>query len=146
MALILGACASLPPLPGSDASDVALVSPFTLWVGACFDDGQDMRGEVMEVRSCAQSHDNEVFAVVLDPAEPGAPFPGNKHIETIANRECLAAFRSYVGIDYESSRFIWSPLVPDERTWDELDDRRVVCVLYDADFAPTAGTARGSRQ
>lgn len=143
---LLGACTPFPSRSAGGDPEVPLVSPYALWVGACFDDDQDLRGDLIEVTSCARPHDNEVFAVILEPGEPGAMFPGNKHMETVANRGCLAAFQPYVGIDYESSRFIWASLTPDEWSWDELDDRKVICLLFDAEYEAHVGTARGSRE
>ena len=64
------------------------------------------------------------------------------HCEKCGSRE---KFEAFVGKDYESSQLDIFPIYPTRQSWNELDDREVVCALYDLDLKKLAGTMRGSR-
>jgi hypothetical protein len=67
-----------------------------------------------------------------------------KSISAMAESECPIAFEAYVGVSYESSRFISSSMGPTEQSWTTDNDRAVVCILY-TDSA-TEGSAKGRRE
>ena len=49
----------------------------------------------------------------------------------------------FVGASYQASRYDYSPLMPSEQTWDEFDDREVLCFLVNHDGTATRGSGRG---
>ncbi len=97
--------------------------------------------------SCADEHDAEIFQkkdVSLDGGYDQAA------VDTLAVDLCLAAFKEYVGIDYEASTLDVYYLYPDETSW-KSGDREVVCAVYtpNADFTdgvPTTGSVKGSKK
>ena len=97
--------------------------------------------EVVRVVPCEQSHVAEVFHVfdiALD------DFPGQASVNSAADEACLAQFAGYVGAAYGTSEFGVGYIAPTEGTWNQLDDREVLCTLFRVDGAPKAGSARGS--
>lgn len=120
---------------------------FSLDEGTCFDDvaafgdGEAAEVEDVPVVACSEPHDNEVYATFdLE----GEEFPGDAAVTDAADTGCLERFEDYVDRDYQTSRYVFSHLVPSERTWDVAGDREVVCFLYDMELEPLEGSAEGS--
>ena len=117
-------------------------SVFALEVGDCFDyPGSDDVTEI-ETFSCDEPHDYEVF-YVGDLVSDG-PYPGDTDLYTMVRDLCLPQFDPYVGRDYLESSLDWDALFPTLDGWTELDDRGVVCLLFDLNLQKLTGTARNS--
>lgn len=121
-------------------------SVFSLAVGTCFDDVDAFYEEEGEVASvpvvdCAKPHDNEVY-YLFD--IQGDEFPGAAQVEQHAIKGCHGAFRDYVGRDYETSRFALTYMTPIKQSWEQQNDREVICFLYDMELAKFEGSARNS--
>ena len=58
--------------------------------------------------------------------------------------ECLEAFEPFVGTSPFDSALSYSWLVPTLQSWNEEDDREVLCVLMNRDGTPLVGTMRDS--
>lgn len=119
---------------------------FSLDVGTCFNDVSafyEGEGEVQNVPivDCAEPHDNEVYHTF---DIEGDEFPGAAKVEAIATEGCHGAFEDYVGREYETSRFALSPMMPLEQSWNQHDDREVLCFLYDGQLGKLEGSARDS--
>jgi hypothetical protein len=93
--------------------------------------------------ACEGPHTVEVAAVLDHPLEPGSRFPGGEAVDGFATEACLERFEAYVGAPYEASRLDVAIVAPDEAGW-VAGDRRIACLLYDIDFVPLPGPARGS--
>jgi hypothetical protein len=115
-----------------DGDDDTVLST-KLRTGDCFNDavlkGLDEAetadaGEV-EVVPCTQPHDFEVYATIR---VEGERFPGNKAIEQRLE-ECLPAFRKFVGISYQDSRYESYQYFPTRKSWKYADDRTISCVI-----------------
>ena len=117
-------------------------SVFSLPVGTCFDDQAD--GEISSVPevNCAEPHDNEVFALI-EYTETDT-YPGTDQMSEISDELCRAQFAGYVGIEYESSVLEVFPIFPTEESWDEDDDREIICALYNADLSKITGSMEGA--
>ncbi len=115
--------------------------------GSCFNEFLEARGEALAHRlqaaDCAPQHDGEVYAVLLMEGPPGAAFPGESMIATLAAGRCLARFESFVGMEYATSSLRMATMRPTGTTW-ATGDRIVVCSLYDEDLLPLVGSARSS--
>ncbi len=116
-----------------------------LAVGQCFDTDSFTPDSTLDLSSarvvdCAQPHQQEVYAVAVEPSDPGAPYPGDATFAAFADDSCLAAFQPYTGIDYQTSRYDIANARPDATAWNH-GDRTVVCALHDADFAELTGSA-----
>lgn len=93
--------------------------------------------------ACEGPHTVEVAAVLDHPLEPGSRFPGGEAVDGFATEACLERFEAYVAAPYEASRLDVAIVAPDEAGW-VAGDRRIACLLYDIDFVPLPGPARGS--
>lgn len=125
-----------------DAGDV---DAFDIRLGDCFNDaGSSATEEISSIDGvpCSEPHDNEVYALV---SLTQSSFPGEEALESIAFDACLEKFESFVGKDYETSSLDIFPIYPTRQSWNDLNDREVVCALYDLDLKKLAGTMRGSR-
>lgn len=121
------------------SSDVAAND---LEVGDCTD--QDLSGAVGEVDTvdCEESHTAEVFAVF---DVEGDDFPGTAEISAEAAEGCNGdRFEDYVGVPYEESEIYTTYLVPTEETWNEADDRTIICFAITEDGSPTEGSVEGA--
>ena len=111
-------------------------------VGECFNDTPELlAGEGagnIEIIDCDDPHDNEVYYV--------ADFPGEEFnldaIQQFAVDTCLDEFEPFVGETYASSVLDFGILFPTADTWDQADDRQVVCVIYRMDLEQVTGSLR----
>jgi hypothetical protein len=116
-----------------------------LEVGDCTSD--DLTGAVGEVDTvdCDESHLFEVHATFdLE----GDDYPGTTEVQELARDGCTGdRFEDYVGTPYaESEIYAEQFLVPTEQTWDDADDRTVICFAYavESQENPTPVESEGS--
>jgi len=119
---------------------------FSMRVGDCFDDGSAFADDNPEIGSvpgvpCSKPHDNEVYAVFDVNA---ASFPGDE-MAAMAQDACIERFEAFVGRDYESSSLDVASLYPSRESWQEQNDREVVCAVYDINAQKLAGSVKGLR-
>lgn len=136
---------------GDDGSEVSTrdVEAFDLQIGFCFnstdgeaeDAGSGSEVERVTVVPCNQPHDFEIFHTFeLD----DGPYPGPEELENLWIQGCLARFEDFVGSSFDESMLDISAIFPTERSWDELDDREVLCSVTAVDGEPRLTSARGS--
>jgi hypothetical protein len=116
-------------------------------VGDCINDtahGTPEGGEVSRV-DCASPHDGEVYALPTLPGEPGAPYPGDDEVTRQGDRLCLEEFAAYVGIEYLDSQWEYFYFSPVEQTWNDFDDREIICYLVDPGLNKIEGSLRNSQ-
>ena len=132
--------------PGTTETGASEVFLEDLHPGDCFDDSGHGTPEVGEITrvDCGSPHDAEVFGTPSLPGEPGAPYPGDDEIDRLSDELCMGEFASYVGIDFQDSKWEFVYIPPDEETWNKYDDRLVVCSLNDPSFNKIEGSKRGS--
>ncbi|HJP16412.1 MAG TPA: septum formation family protein [Acidimicrobiales bacterium] len=114
---------------------------FSLKVGQCFADsvfGEEVTN--VDIVDCDEPHLNEIYAVT---ELPDGDFP-LVFIQEDSVELCYQAFEPFVGQAYEYSIYEIGFLHPTKETWDELDDREVVCYLFDINEKMKTGTAANS--
>lgn len=114
----------------------------TAEVGACVNTS-DFEGEITEIPTvdCSEEHDAQVFHTFdLDDGD----YPGDEAIGTAAQEECLPAFEEFVGADYQESSLDINIIPPSQETWDEADDREVICIAYTMDGSTSTESFEGS--
>ena len=122
----LGLAASLTACGGQVA---------TADVGECAQTA-DLEGELTEIPTvdCSEEHDAQfIHKFELE----GDDFPGLDAIETQAGEGCIAAFEGYIGTAWEESELQMTYIAPNEETWDQADDREVLCVAFLVDSTTT---------
>ncbi|TDQ51596.1 septum formation family protein [Actinorugispora endophytica] len=131
--LALSGCGILEQLAGDDV--------FTLVVGDCLSSSTG-EGEVSSVPTvdCAEPHDSEVYAshMIADGA-----YPGEDAIYTEAEEVCTTEFETFVGMAYLDSELDFEYLYPTEDSWNELDDREILCMVVDP-AGQTTGSLEGA--
>lgn len=112
---------------------------FQMQVGDCLNDQDATEVDSVPAVPCDEPHDYEVYySFDLDAGE----YPGDDAVYEDADQGCYDAFADFVGVTYEESALEFNNFVPTEGSWNELDDREIVCVVYDAE--PVTGTLEGS--
>jgi hypothetical protein len=92
---------------------------------------------------CTEPHHAEVVGVTDYPADVGTRFPGEKAVSSFAERFCLDAFESYVGVEFQESALDATKNRPSAETW-VSGDRAIICLVQGPDGAVLAGSKRGS--
>lgn len=117
---------------------------FDITVGDCLSDDVG-EGEVSEVPTvpCDGPHDAEVYlSVIMDDADT---FPGDAAVET-ASQDCIGqGFTDFVGLEYNSSVLTASTLTPTQESWENNDDREILCLIKDP-AGPVTGTLSGANR
>ncbi|MDH4148005.1 MAG: septum formation family protein [Acidimicrobiia bacterium] len=117
---------------GVTAAGVASV--FELQAGDCIEPPAPTEDkEVLELTAipCDTAHTHEVYAVI--PYEADDVYPGTQELTTFADGRCLAEFEDYVGVPYDDSTLRFSYLLPSLNSWNDRDDRAVICVIVATD-------------
>lgn len=115
----------------------------TAEVGACVNTS-DMEGEeITEIPTvdCSEEHDAQVFHVF--DLEDG-DFPGDEAVDAAADEGCLGQFETFVGTPYEESALDYAYIQPTQETWDQADDREILCVMFAMDGSTTTESYEGS--
>jgi hypothetical protein len=117
------------------------ISVFDVAVGDCLNPGEELGVEITDIDAvpCAEPHTHEVFA--LPEYDEDDVFPGEEKLRNFADARCMDSFSTYTGSEYLESNLYFSYLQPSIRSWNEGDDRRVVCVIV-ATGDPLTGSAR----
>ena len=114
---------------------------FSLKVGQCFaDEISSEEVENVDIVDCEEPHLNEIYAVR---ELPDGDYP-SIFIDEDSAEICLNAFKPFVGQDYEYSIYEVGWLRPSKEAWEQLDDREVVCFLFDIRGQLKTGTAANS--
>ncbi len=114
----------------------------SLKVGDCINYEPSDDGHNRVLVDCAQPHAQEVFYAFELPA---GGYPGIMTIGDAQQDECAPKFTSYVGVDWEHSRYTINYGGPTEQTWAK-GDRQVVCFLEDGSGGQLTGSAKGTAQ
>lgn len=118
-------------------------SVFALSVGDCVvpPDALDT-ADVEQLRAvpCTEEHTHEVFATATYTASD--VYPGEAELQAFADGACLDNFEDYVGIAYEESSLRFSYLFPSFPSWQDGEDRQVVCFIVSTD-EPMTTSAKG---
>jgi hypothetical protein len=118
------------------------VSVFDVQVGDCLNPGAELGVAITDIEAvpCKDPHTHEVFALPEYPDKESDVYPGEDKLKTFADAQCLDAFGNYTGTDYLDSKQFFSYLQPSIKSWQEGDDRRIVCVIVSTG-KPVTGSA-----
>lgn len=141
-AVLLGACGS-SDAQRDDAGAVVRAGNegvYDLRVGDCLDG--DVGEDVTKVPlvPCEQEHTHEVYALV---EHPDGAYPGAGELETFAEMKCVGQFADYIGVELSESTLYFTYLFPSVGTWNEEEDREIVCFAVARD-QKLVGTVKSS--
>jgi hypothetical protein len=97
--------------------------------GDCLDRPDKDSEEIDKVKGvpCDEKHAEEIFAKIIYTG--GDAYPDAKAMEKYATARCEAAYRPYVGIDYNASKLLLTYLAPSQDGWEKDDDRTILCIV-----------------
>jgi hypothetical protein len=137
---------------GSSSNGSSSESVFDISPGQCFNAPKSVKAELSNLTkvSCTTAHTQESYAVVGYPSAgsgsvaPGA-YPGGDALDKFAKGVCAQHFTKYVGVDYLDSSLFFTYLLPSARSWEQNDDRNVLCFVTTTGGKLTA-SVKGSRK
>ena len=129
-AIVAAAIITRPPPP----KPVTLPRVFSLRAGQCLDSAANGMSGV-QVLSCAQPHDAEVFATFR---LPGSRYPGAAAAQQSARQGCVSRLGGYLNPDLSATSLAQSYVYPDAGAW-SAGERTVVCTVRS-----TSGSLAGS--
>lgn len=112
-------------------------SVFSLTPGQCFQAPAKVQAQLSSLQrtSCTKGHTREAYAKIhysgpgAASASTASTYPGPTTLSTFAKGACAERFKSYVGIDYLDSSLFFTYLFPSARSWEQDDDRNVICFV-----------------
>jgi len=122
--------------------------PWTLTIGQCFDPISDAdTGYLLAARlkSCDQPHLKEVVGTPSLADAVDAPYPGDSAVKAASEAACDAAFREYVGIDFDESALAMTYYWTDESGW-IAGDRSAFCTVDGTTVAPLRRSVKGVQE
>lgn len=130
----------------------APLNPFDLRLGHCFnevswiDQEAERRINITAEVACTEAHDSEVYFEAEFPAPAGAPYPGEGAMTSWTTERCYEEFESFVGQEYELSKYGIDFLHPTLETFEHPvgRHRRVTCFLYSTEDEQLVGSARNT--
>lgn len=125
---------------GGEVVEGGEVGTLSLKVGDCLAEEAEGEIESVPVVPCSEPHDSELFHSF---EIPGDDFPGVDEVQTIAVDTCTEEFESFIGVSYEDSVWDITAVYPTEETWDQIDDREIICGVFPISDEDTTGSARG---
>lgn len=119
------------------------VEALAIQMGDCFDNSGPGADAVEQVHviPCGELHHFEVFYTF---ALTEGPYPGAEAIKAQWMAGCVPEFEPFVSSAFADSALDISAIYPTQQTWENLDDREVVCSVTTVDGTPRSGSARGS--
>jgi hypothetical protein len=111
-----------------------------LRVGQCYQQPKDEQTPWVEVLSCRQPHDAELFAIV---PLAGQVLPAEAKLERLADQACAAQFRAYVGVASQATQLNFDWWAPTKESW-ASGDRTVLCELKNVDASRLVGSMHAS--
>ena len=141
---LAGACGEDEPTrdDSGSISETDDVTPNSLQVGDCFNDPDSSATEVSSLQAvpCDEAHDNEIFHVFdLE----GDEYPGDDEVARLGSEGCEPELEPYVGAPPAEAGLAIVPVTPTEGSWNDTDDRTILCAAYNADGSPLTGSIEG---
>ncbi|WP_285727161.1 septum formation family protein [Psychromicrobium xiongbiense] len=137
--LLNGGGADRDPSGAVTAAQTADV--FSVKVGDCMDDPGSGNISSIPAVPCGQPHDFEAYA---ETSMPSGDYPGQTAINDKSDEFCAAQFKTFIGIDPESSTLGFTSLTPTSSSW-KSGDRLITCLVGEQGKKTTGslkGTAR----
>lgn len=152
---LLACLASAVTACSSSGGGGSSTSVFDVKPGQCFVAPKNVKAELSNLDQvpCTKAHTQEAYALVAyqagtatgPSAAAGGAYPGGDALDKFAKGACAQRFTRYVGVDYLDSKLFFTYLLPSARSWEQDDDRTILCFV-----TTTGGTlsasVKGSRR
>jgi hypothetical protein len=121
------------------------VGVFALEQGDCFVTPPSGNLNEVDAVPCDEPHSSEVIGLFDLEGDEDAPFPGDAEIQTQSNDTCGGdLYEEYVGAPFDPARHTVQFITPTQQTWDQVDDREVICVVGNPDGSDLTESVEGS--
>ena len=138
VALAVASCGDLDTTTRDDSGEIVEggeIGVFAVQEGDCISWPTDSESvAAFDGVSCDEPHDGEIYE--LFDITGFDDFPGDDLVSEQADQGCFDAFEPFVGIAFVESEFFFTRFVPTQETWDDLDDREVICIITPAQGEP----------
>ncbi len=106
----------------------AEVDAFNVRAGDCFNMPDGISVESVAAAPCTEPHDSQAFR--LFEITGFDALPTSTEMEKVVIDGCLGDyFTNFVGVPYDESVLELTWFEPSPDTWDQLDDREIVCIV-----------------
>jgi hypothetical protein len=142
MKKVLGLIALVVAVTGLAACGEDEVTVPTADVGECVtNDVSSGSVSSFDTVECTEGHTAEMFSSF---DAPDGDYPGDEELLASAQEECGGeAFESYVGIGFQESSLGIEAVRPSEQTWNDADDRTVLCFAVAGDGSELTESVQG---
>ncbi|MCP5026934.1 MAG: hypothetical protein GY929_11690 [Actinomycetia bacterium] len=119
------------------------VGAFRIQVGDCLQDPGDGLIESVAAVPCSEAHEFEAYhSFDVSFVE----WPGEAAISEEAGVGCYDQFFPFVGMKYEQSIYEFTWLEPTKDSFEQIDDKEVLCLVTPYEGGTKTGTARDTAQ
>lgn len=128
----------------------ALTATADILAGQCYNDVPDpaQRPFAVFIVACSEPHQFEVYSKTQlelgEPTPAGTPYPGTRAVANATEAQCITGFSAFVGSAWETSEFDVQVLWPSETSWNQTNDRTILCAVFPVTGDTTTGSASGS--
>ena len=143
VALVAASCGGADTTTRNESGEIVEsgeIDVFTVQIGDCISWPTNTDAiAAFDGVACDEPHDGEIFE--LFDITGFDEFPGDEVVGDSANVGCLDAFEPFVGIAYAESEFFFTTFIPTQETWDQVNDREVICILTPGEGQPQLTTS-----
>lgn len=126
LVLLAGCSTEAPRDSAGQVTAAATTDAFSIRVGDCVGKLDGDSAQRLPLMPCDQAHYWEAYASSkLD----GTDFPGSSQVNDLSDEACSAAYKGFMGIARDDSKYEVSYLSPNKESWTQAQDREVVCLV-----------------
>lgn len=114
---------------------------FAVQIGDCFNIPEQELIQSLEAVPCADPHDAEAFDSFN---QVGDEWPGEEAVSDASAWGCYDRFERFVGIPWDDSVLDFWYLEPTKESWEQGNDREVICALTSYDGSKLTGSMAGA--
>jgi hypothetical protein len=126
LVLLAGCSTDGPRNSAGQVTAAATTDTFSIKVGDCVGKLDGDSAQELPLTPCDQAHFWEAYA---SSTLEGTDFPGTSQINELSDKACSAAYKGFVGIAMDDSKYEVTYLSPTKESWTQATDREVVCLV-----------------
>ncbi|HEX5334842.1 MAG TPA: septum formation family protein [Propionicimonas sp.] len=126
LVLLTGCSTDAPRDSAGQVTAAATTDAFSIKVGDCVGKLDGDSAQKLPLVPCGQAHFWEAYA---SSKLEGTDFPGTSQVNDLSDKACSSAFKDFVGIAIDDSKYEVTYLGPTKESWTQAQDREVVCLV-----------------
>ena len=116
---------------------------FAVQIGDCFNIPQEELIQSLEAVPCSDPHDAEAYDSFM---QVGDEWPGQDAVDETSAWGCYDRFETFVGMPWDNSELDFWYLEPTKESWEQGNDREVICAITSYDGSQLVGSMRGANR